>query len=214
MKARSHRGIHSIELVGGLLVLVPIVLYGIDYASVLYGGQMNASCCSAACRAAAQGPPTGYGPSTNTPKSRASTTLSRMVQPGAVIRVKKTVRAMEIVNTPIPQSPYGGPFLGSVTIKTRCDVFPPFLLPFVSKMVTLYTSQTYPWTYVMAANYGPTGANNGGGVGGTTAGGGSGSSKTMIGGQTPPSSAPPPPAPGIASSSTNDISQPIADSDP
>jgi len=189
------------------MVLVPIVLYGIDYASILYGGQMNASCCSAACRSASQGPPTGYGTATNTPKARASTTLARMVSPAAVIRVKKTVRAMEIVNSPVPQAPYGGPFLGSVTIKTRCDVFPPFLLPFVSKMVTLYTSQTYPWTYTMAASYGGTtpGSNplakTSGPLSPLNASGGV-TNPTPTGTGTPGGGA------------TNDISQPISDSDP
>jgi hypothetical protein len=163
MKLRSQSGFHSAELVGGLLILVPIVLYALDYATVLYGGQMNSSCCSAACRAAAQGPPTGFASdASNTPKNRAMSVLKRMAQANSVVRVKQTVRLREIIQNPTPKAPYGGPFMGTITVKTRCDVFPPFLLPMMPKNVTLYTSQTYPWTYSMASSFENTEAGGGG----------------------------------------------------
>src|SRR5438477_68753 len=129
---RRQSGIHAAELVAGLMILVPLVLYGIDYATVYYGGQMNASACSAACRAAASGPPSvaTLDPS-NTPVNRATAILKRMAQAGAVVRIKSTVRCQETVMGTVPSYPYGGPFIGYVTVKTRCDVFPPFLLPFI-----------------------------------------------------------------------------------
>jgi len=176
------------------LILVPLVLYGLDYAAVLYGGQMNSSCCSAACRAAAQGPPTGYASdATNTPKNRAQTVLKRMAQAGSVVRVKSTVRIREIINNPKPLAPYGGPYMGTITVKTRCDVFPPFMLPMMPKNVTLYTSQTYPWTYSMASSFANTEA------GGSPTGPGTGSTVPL----------PPPP-----SGPVNDIGQPIPDNAP
>jgi hypothetical protein len=190
MKLRSQSGFHSAELVGGLLILVPIVLYGLDYAAVLYGGQMNSSCCSAACRAAAQGPPTGYASdASNTPKNRAMTVLKRMAQPNSVVRVKQTVRLRETLTAPPPKAPYGGPYLGTITVKTRCDVFPPFMLPMMPKNVTLYTSQTYPWTYTMASSFENTEAGNGG-------------SGFLIAGGAPPPLSPP-------SGPYNDIALPI-----
>jgi hypothetical protein len=164
MRLRKASGIHSAELIAGLMILIPIVLYALDYATVVYGGQMNASACSAACRAAASGPPSGYtpvsannpNPVNNTPRLRAMTTLAKVAQAGAVIRVKKTVGINEQVLSPIPIVPYGGPFNGTVSVKTRCDVFPPFLLPFIPNQVTLYTEQTYPWTYNMPSTFGGT----------------------------------------------------------
>lgn len=198
------------------MVLVPIVLYGLDYVTVLYGGQMNASACNAACRAAAAGPPSGYGAANNTPRNRASTALARVTQAGAIVRMKKTVRIQENVTAPVPSIKYGGPFQGTVSIKTRCDVYPPFLLPFIPKNVVLYTDQTYPWSYVLPSN--PT-ANSGPGAVTPVAGGGGGITPVASnggGGIQPLMAGPGGSFSGSSggSSATNDIKQPIADSDP
>jgi hypothetical protein len=148
---RRQTGVHSLELVAGLTFLVPIFLYAVDYACVLYGGFMNDNLCGAAARAAASGCPTslanlwGY----TYPKDRAYNVISNASRPGSVVCVKRTVRVREVVNSPIPGPPYGGPVQGYITVKTRCDVYPPFSLPFVAGDVVLYTSQTYPWSWVM-----------------------------------------------------------------
>jgi hypothetical protein len=150
---RNPLGIHSLELVAGLTFLVPIFLYTVDYACVLYGGMMNNNLCAAAARAAAAGPPTGlavWGSGTS-PKSRAASVIANASKAGSMVCVKQTVRIWETVNPPQPSPTFGGPVFGSISVKTRCDVYPPFSLPFVPSDVVMYTNQTFPWTWVMPA---------------------------------------------------------------
>ena|SRR5579883_250855 len=162
IKRLSASGVHLVELLAGLIVLVPLVLYGIDYACLLYAGQLNATGCAGACRSAANGPPACYTSDRNTPSARAKAFLSRMHSAGGIIVMKKTVGCVESVQPPYPPTAggseskttyYGGSVTGQVTIKTRCDVFPPFALPFVTKHATLYATQSYPITWVMPGNY-------------------------------------------------------------
>lgn len=70
--------------------------------------------------------------------------------------MKQTVKVNEQVATPVPSARYGGPIQGAVTVKTRCDVYPPILLPFVPKQVTLLHQETYPWTYMVPSNFNST----------------------------------------------------------
>lgn len=63
------------------------------------------------------------------------------------------VRIAETLQNPVSKAPWGGTFIGNVTVKTRCDVYPPFQLPFVPPQVVLYTSVTYPWSYTMPSMY-------------------------------------------------------------
>ncbi len=159
------------ELVVGLIFLVPIFLYTVDYATVLYGGAMNNNCCTAAARAAASGPPTSYtSNSSNTPNARATSIISQVYSPNSIVRMQTQVRLRETFVQPVPGKPFGGPFLGTCTIKTRCDVYPPFALPWVPADVPLYTSETFPWTWTMPTNYlsgpSPNSTALGGGLGG------------------------------------------------
>jgi hypothetical protein len=151
---RSQAGVHSLELVAGLTFLVPMVLYAMDYACVLYGGMMNDNLCAAAARAAAAGPPTrltGLGTGISTPKARAAAVIANARRPGSVVLVKQTVRIRETFIGTLPVAPFGGPVLGTITVKTRCDIYPPFSLPCVVNDVVCYTSQTCPWTWIMPA---------------------------------------------------------------
>lgn len=146
---RSQTGVHSLELVAGLTFLIPMFLYALDYACILYGEMMNDNLCAAAARAAAAGPPTnitGPGTGTSTPAMRAAAVITNASRPGSVVCVKRTVRIREIFNGTLPSAPYGGPVQGSITVKTRCDIYPPFSLPYVANDVVCYTSQTCPWT--------------------------------------------------------------------
>lgn len=152
---RTQVGVHSFELIAGLIFLVPVVLYGIDYATVLYAGAMNDNMCTNAARAAASGPPTNFTTSGDTPAARAAGVIAPLVRQGSIITMQSTVRIREIFNQPIPSAPFGGPMLGTVTVKTRCDVYPPFNLPLVPQDVQLYTSQTFPWTWTMASTPAP-----------------------------------------------------------
>jgi hypothetical protein len=137
-------------------------LYTIDYATVLYGGAMNQNCCTAAARAAASGPPTNYCANrSDTPQARATAVITGMAQPNPIVRMQSQVRLRETFSGNVPSAPFGGPFTGTCTIKTRCDVYPPFALPFVDKNVPLYTSQTFPWTWTMPTAYSPAGVGGG-----------------------------------------------------
>jgi hypothetical protein len=146
---RMNSGVQSIELVVGIAILVPILLYSIDFATIFVAGIINDNSCNAAVRAAAAGPPSNYSGKLDTPKARASAMLATMAQRAkTIIRVSEFVRAREIELPPYPDSQLGGPVRGTVTIKTRCDVYPPFLLPLVTSHVVLYSTQTFPWTWM------------------------------------------------------------------
>jgi hypothetical protein len=79
-----------------------------------------------------------------------------------MIRVEPVFRFYETINDPVPIPAYGGPVNGTVRVRTETQVNPPFLLPYVSKAVSLFEEQTFPFTWVVPAGY--TGAAGAGGV--------------------------------------------------
>lgn len=172
---RSTRHTHAqstIELVVGLMVLVPIVLFAIDIGTIFLGATVNSGLCREAARCAAQAAPNAISP--GSPQARADLVVSAQAarSKGAVV-VNPTCITTENVRPPIPTQPFGGPVVGDVTVRTSVDVYPPFILSAVGyKKVTLTNSQTFPFTYVMSSAF--TVANGGGGGGGGAGGGGGG----------------------------------------
>jgi hypothetical protein len=151
------KGSSLVELGAGLIVLVPIFLYGLDYASVFLADLFNANICRDAARAAVSGPPTMYCPNgmsdANRPRMRAKAVIDRSSQTNAIIQVKPLFKQFENVQSPFPQAPYGGPVKGWVRIQTSANLNPPFLLPYVDKAVVLTHEEQFPFTWVMPSNY-------------------------------------------------------------
>jgi hypothetical protein len=56
------KGSSLVELGAGLIVLVPIFLYAVDYATIFFAQGFGANVCRDAARAAAAGPPTMFCP--------------------------------------------------------------------------------------------------------------------------------------------------------
>lgn len=151
---RNQRGVQIVELVCGSIVLIPIVLYGIDIATVYFGASMNSNICRDACRAAAAGPPQGYALPAYGPIVCARRVVREQYREGAIIRVNPTeIEVTQNIQEPRPVAPWGGPIRGDIQVKTQVHVFPPFLLPAVSKEVVLKTDSKFPITWVMPANY-------------------------------------------------------------
>lgn len=175
---RKPAGSSFIELAAGLIVVIPIVLYGID-AAVLYMGQsINADCCREACRAAANGPPNYFSAGTAyTPRARADQVLLHKYNAKAIIRVDPNCVINEQVFSPIPQAPFGGPVNGVVTVKTTVKILPPILIPLIPPQIVFAAQQTYPYTWTMPSTVSSTGGGSGGTngqLGGTSSGSNSG----------------------------------------
>lgn len=170
-KIRNCCGMHIIEMLAGLFVLIPVVLYGADYAVALMGQSINTTTCREAARAAANGPPSVFTKDPkNTPEARATRSISLSPAAHSAIKVKKTVKYEEVIEPPVPSPPFGGPVRGHVTIKTRTTVFPPFDLPFVPQKVVLYDQKTFPFTWTMPSTFNTTGGPGGTGTGGPNPG--------------------------------------------
>ncbi|MBZ0185497.1 MAG: hypothetical protein K8F91_04530 [Candidatus Obscuribacterales bacterium] len=150
---RKNKAQSTVELVVGLLVLVPLVLVLFDLAVIVLGVQVNDQTCRQAARAAASGDP-------NTALSRAQAIIDR---------ANKQQKANSIVNrftlvTPITFSPssiptdaddlaanFGGTVSGTVTVETIVDIYP-FVVPIVysgGSAMQFRASQTYPITFVV-----------------------------------------------------------------
>ena len=136
---RRQNGLHLIELSVGMMVLIPIVLYGIDIACIYFAGSYNSSLCRDACRAAAAGPPTIYCTSNPmlAPNARAKRVIAGRFDPHSIIRVSATPVLTETIRDPKPIAPWGGPVQGEVTVQTEVTVNPPFNLPAIAPAVLL-----------------------------------------------------------------------------
>jgi hypothetical protein len=156
MKRRRIKGSSLVELLAGSIILIPIFLYGIDYASVSYANTFNANVCRDACRAAAAGPPTMFCPLKASdpyrPRKRAEKIITRSSQANAWIKVLPTFKMAEQILPPVPIPAYGGPVNGFVRVQTTVELTPPFLLPMVDKVVHITREEQFPYTWVMPAN--------------------------------------------------------------
>lgn len=169
------RGASIIELAAGLMIIVPVVLFCIDVATLFMGAQLNASACREAARAASNGPPSAVV--AGEPQRRAETVVRRVFKTGGAVRLQPDIQCTETVRQ-LPDPNFGGPALGEVTVQTKVHVYPPFLISTVVGPggVTLTSEHTFPITW--AKGSGSTLANNGnsgGGGSGGASGGGSGS---------------------------------------
>jgi hypothetical protein len=162
-----------VELLAGLMVIVPVLLLCIDVATLFMGAQLNATACREAARAASNGPPSAVV--SGEPQRRAETVVRRVFKTGGAVRLQPDIQCTETVRQ-LPDPQFGGPAIGEVTVQTKVAVYPPFLVSSVvgPQGVVLTSEHTYPITWAQGNS--STMANNGsgGGSGGTGSSGGTG----------------------------------------
>jgi len=141
------RGFGLVEVVAGLVCLLPLLLAFFDLGMIVLSVQINDSACREAARAAACGNP-------NDARARAVQVINLANQrSGAYVSnlrldsVTSTVSAAEVAAL----SPYGGPVQGSVTVRTFIDVHPYIIYwVYTGKPTLTFTSQqTFPYSYVV-----------------------------------------------------------------
>jgi hypothetical protein len=201
VRKKTHaKGSSLVELLSGLIIVVPIVLFLIDAATIYLGSTFNSSLCRDAARQASSGPPNAV--QTNSPFDRASAVVSKSCQQAGAVRIQALTKAdvQESVNS-VPQAPFGGAVDGTVTVTTTANIYPPFFLAKIigkGNAVAVKNTQTFPFTWVMPSTYAvASGGSNIGGATGTQGGAGGGPTGPTSGNHGLPASdiaeAPPPP---------------------
>ncbi|MBX9771824.1 MAG: hypothetical protein K2X29_10660 [Candidatus Obscuribacterales bacterium] len=135
-----------IELCAGLIVLVPIIMALVDLAFVIASMQVNDAACRDAARAAAAGPPTEAF-------QRASGVAAASYRGGGYIK-GPTIGSSDVTTNPasIPDpGPFGGPYQGTVRVKSHVELTMPVPIPFVAatmNKIDFVAQQEFPITYV------------------------------------------------------------------
>ena len=145
----SQLGQSLVELGAGLLIVIPVILVGIDLATLYMGVNLNDTVCRDAARAASVGAPDAI--TSGEPLRRAQGVVSRANATAGAIRMDpSSVKVTESINS-LPKAPYGGPVNGQVTVTTSVNVYPPFLLSLMSQgqPQTFTTNKTFAYTWSM-----------------------------------------------------------------
>lgn len=141
-------GQSMIELCAGLIVLVPIIMGLVDLAFLIAAMQVNDAACRDAARAAAAGPP-----------SEAFQRASGVA--AASYRGQGYIKGPTISNSDVSTNPatiadpgqFGGPYQGTVRVKSHVELTMPVPIPMVSQTVPpnkmeFIAQQEFPITYV------------------------------------------------------------------
>lgn len=143
---RSTCGISTIELIAGLIVLIPVVLVLFDLSAIAIAVQANDSACREAARAAALGPPPEFN-------SRAQVILTKANQKsyGSMVSNFQMVSlSSNAFPSTIPKG-FSGPITGTITVKTQVDI-KPFIVQWAyagQSPLQMRSIQTYPISYVV-----------------------------------------------------------------
>ena len=143
-RRRTRQGASSVELVFGLMILIPVLLILIDLGFIMVSVFSNDSLCREACRAASSTDP-------QEAKRIADQIVARANAPGSKNTCYKLVDEPKQSALKIPPAEQGGLIEGNVTVKTAVDVQPMFLVGFLygGKPITFVAEQTFPYTYVL-----------------------------------------------------------------
>ena len=143
------RGSSTLELVFGLILLVPLVLTAIELALIVEGVCENERACREAAKAAASGPPDLLV--AGAAQGLADAVLLKYRDVSGLIRFNPACVVQESVIPPLPQPPLGGAVEGQVTVKTTVNVYTPFLIGFIARRRCLSFTDTEqcPYTYLV-----------------------------------------------------------------
>ncbi len=139
-------GSSFVELVTGLLVLIPISLVLFDLAVIVIAVQINDSTCREAARVAASGNPLDAQTRAMAIIDRANLKQS-MASNFSLVSVNSTISAQDIQAVGV----YGGPLEGTVTVETDVQV-KPFVVQYIyngQNPLHFRSKQSFPFTYVV-----------------------------------------------------------------
>ncbi|MBX9686811.1 MAG: hypothetical protein K2X27_08925 [Candidatus Obscuribacterales bacterium] len=161
--ARASLGQALIELAAGLLVFLPLVLLAIDCSVIMIAVSSNEAACRDAARAASSGPPglavTGPAHTLTAgarPYKRALSVIKDLYAAAGFLKISENLKVTELLRSPLPQAPEGGPYIGEISVETTAEVYPPFLIRVFSEngCFQFKSTQKYPFTYVQPASSG------------------------------------------------------------
>lgn len=146
-QARKKQAQSFVELVVGMVVLIPIVLVLFDLTVIVIAVQVNDSTCRDAARLAASGDPTQAQIRAGAAVARANSNTGGMLSKFRLVSVVSTVTAAQIQAL----QPYGGSLKGTIRVVTEATVTP-FIVQWAysgGAPLKFRSQQTFPFTYVV-----------------------------------------------------------------
>ncbi|MBX9686979.1 MAG: hypothetical protein K2X27_09770 [Candidatus Obscuribacterales bacterium] len=146
-----------VELGVGLMLMIPILLFGLNCLYVGIGASLNEYICRDAARAAASGPPsmllvgTNRNVSSGAPKERVLSVIKKVYYSGLPMKVREDVILSETVRD-LPPKADGGAIDGEVTVTTTIDIYPPVQVQGLYSRVVLKSKHRAAITYVLRAD--------------------------------------------------------------
>lgn len=142
-RSRNRRGQSIVELVAGVILIVPVVLLLIDLAALVLGVTSNDNLCREAARVASAGDPDQANQRAQQVVAQANATK------GGIIAQYVLDRAQANVIGTRPDGTTGGVVQGNVEVETTVVVAPPFLLNAVNNRQAFQfkTHQAFPITF-------------------------------------------------------------------
>lgn len=140
MGKRKQSAQSTVELIGGIVVLIPLIFCVIDLAIIVMAGFKNDSICREVCRAAASVDP-------NDCTRIANIEISKYNKPGDFARYSLSANP-QVSDLERPASEHGL-VRGTVSVKTSAAVHAPFIIGFFVPNCKLDASQSFPITYNM-----------------------------------------------------------------
>jgi Flp pilus assembly protein TadG len=141
------KGSSLVELVVGLIILIPIMLVIVDIGVIVIDVQINDSTCREAARVASTGNPIDAQARAMAIINRANKTPSSMLSNFRLVNLESTVSEADMQAL----STYGGQVAGTVAVTTEVNVRPLVVQTVFSGKSPLhfYSKQSFPFTYVM-----------------------------------------------------------------
>jgi len=145
---RANSGQSIVELVAGLIALIPVIMALLDIAVVYSGISLNDSICRDAARVAAAGDPTN----TTQMMNRATQVIKNVYKPGGYVVLNTTPKQV-IIDPSIPfvapNPTTGGTYNGNILVQTEVTVNLPASVPNITPSQLVFDSQaSYPITFV------------------------------------------------------------------
>jgi Flp pilus assembly protein TadG len=142
---RKEHGVSVIEMVVGLIVVIPLMIFLIDVMLITLGVQVNDHAAREAVRLAASGDPSQA-------QSRAQAVIDRLNTNSAGYVSNVTLKSLTfnpttLLATEASLIPYGGVIQGSVTVITQVTITPIALSYVYVGPLNFQSSQTCPITY-------------------------------------------------------------------
>lgn len=146
----SNKGQGIVELVAGIIVVVPIVLLLVDLGSLVIGVTSGDNVCREAARLASIGDPSQV-------QQRAQQVINEANASKGGIIVNYTLNQAAAQNVQIPPAASGGVVQGNVSVDSSITVAPPFILKAMAGNGSFVFSshQSFPITFTIKQSVQP-----------------------------------------------------------